>query len=105
LIERHDPRTGRLCGITSHLSAVLSLVVAARVNSILLSDLVSHYEGRPAGEGAALRGTLLVLHAANGTCTRLGLVAVSVAVALGSLFLAQAVWGLAVAALLLRNKL
>jgi hypothetical protein len=72
-------------GLVAYQMGTAALVAAALVSGFIVPELVLPYQGRPAEELEALRGVLGLARAANQVCSRMGVLATSLAMVLWSL--------------------
>lgn len=76
-------------GLVAYGMGLAAMTAAASLNGFILAEFVSHYHSSAAADLETMQHALRLIHAANQVCSRLGVVALSLAVVLWSASLAR----------------
>jgi len=87
-------------GLVAYVMGAAAMMAAALVSGLIIPEFVSEFEGRPNEELAMMRLGIALCHAANQVCSRMGVLAMAVAIALWSAELARRPGGPRVAGVL-----
>jgi hypothetical protein len=72
-------------GLVSYAMGAFAMIAAALISGFMVPEVVSRYQGRPVEELEMMRQLLALYRTTNGVCSRLGVMAMSLAIVFWSL--------------------